>query len=435
MSIEKDKVSSSIEIFQKTYLRNGMRLILIPLPSSPAVTVLTLVAVGSKYEEKKFSGISHFLEHMCFKGTKRRPRAIDISKELDSIGAQYNAFTSHEYTGYYAKVAHRHVETALDVVSDIYLHSTFPAAEMEKEKGVIIEEINMYRDLPQYQVHDLYQKLLYGDSPAGRNIAGSKESVTSLTRDDVVGYHTKGYVASATTVVIAGRFDESNIKTIVEQNFVAASLGSPIKKESVSIIQTKPGFIYEEKLSDQVHLVLGVRTFDLFDKRNATLKVLASVLGGGMSSRLYEKLRNELGICYYVSADTDDYTDHGSFTISAGVDSTRLQEAVSAILQELKTLRDVLVPADEFKKSKDYLIGSLALSLETSNSLATYFGIQEVLGEIIKTPAEVSKEIEAVSSLDVQNLAREIIRDDRLNLALVGMVKSADSITKELTFV
>ncbi len=421
-------------MFSKVYLSNGIRLILVPLPGSPAVTVLTLVSVGSKYETKEISGISHFLEHLCFKGTTRRPRAIDISRELDSIGAQYNAFTSHEYTGYYAKVAHRHFKTALDVVSDIYLHSTFPVAEMEKEKGVIIEEINMYRDLPQYHVHDLYQKLLYGDEPAGRNIAGSKESVMALTRDDVVSYQKGGYVGAATTVVIAGQFDESNVVSMVEEAFTAASLGEPLKKKPVIISQAKPGFVCEEKVSDQVHLVLGIRTFDVFDTRNASLKVLASVLGGGMSSRLYEKLRNDLGICYYVSADTDEYTDHGSFTISAGVDAKRLPEAISAILQELKTLRDKEVPPDEFKKAKDYLTGSLALSLETSNSLASYFGIQEVLHEKIKTPAHISQEIEEVTVADVQKVASDIIRDEGLNLALVGVIKDKESLVSLLTF-
>ncbi len=197
--------------FSKKILKNGLRVVTVPMKDNPTVTVLVLVEAGSKYEEKKSNGISHFLEHMCFKGTIKRPKAIDISKELDSLGSQYNAFTAQEYTGYYAKSDARHFRQIFNIVSDIYLNSTFPEAEIEKEKGVIIEEINMYEDVPQRHVQDLFMKLLYGDQPAGWNIAGEKKNILNMKRDNFVNYHKKHYLPEATVLIVAGQVAEKEV--------------------------------------------------------------------------------------------------------------------------------------------------------------------------------------------------------------------------------
>src|SRR3989338_7469644 len=310
--------------FLKKVLKNGLRVITVPMKDNGTVTVLVLVEAGSKYETKKVNGISHFLEHMCFKGTVKRPKAVDISKELDALGSQYNAFTAQEYTCYYAKSDAKHFKKILDVVSDIYLNSAFPEAEIQKEKGVIIEEINMYEDMPARHVQDLFMKLLYGDTPAGWNIAGEKKNILQMTRDDFVKYKSEHYLPEATVLVVAGKVTEQEVLKEVNKIFSKVSRGKKNGKIQVKDKQGKPQALASFKKTDQTHFVLGVRSHDLFSKYNAVLSVLGGVLGGGMSSRLFVKLREEMGVGYYVRAYNDAYTDHGVFQISAGVDNKRI---------------------------------------------------------------------------------------------------------------
>src|SRR3989344_513469 len=406
--------------FNKTILPNGLRVITSPMADNPTVTVLVLVEAGSKYETKELNGLSHFLEHMCFKGTKKRPTAMSIAHELDSIGAQYNAFTSNEYTGYYAKAHARHAPLILDVVSDIYLNSSLPEAEMEKEKGVIVEEINMYNDLPQRKVQDVFMKLLYGDQPAGWDVAGTKENVAKMKRSDFIDYRKKFYTAPETLVVVSGSFNESEIIDSIKKLFSGTPETKGAGKLKVEESQTAPSILIEHKKTDQTHFILGVRTFDLYDKKNSALKVLAGVLGGGMSSRLFDKMRNKLGICYYVSASPDSFTDHGYFAISAGVRNDRLDEAVKEVIEELKILKEKPVPEKELSKVKEYLIGNMYLGLESSDSIADFFGFQEIVRKPIRTPDQIVAEINKVTAIDIMNLANEIFVDKGLNLSLIG---------------
>lgn len=405
-----------------------------PMRDNPTVTVLVLVEAGSKYETKEKNGISHFLEHMCFKGTIKRPRAIDIAHELDSIGAEYNAFTGNEYTGYFAKASAEHAPLLVDIVSDIYLNSTLPEKELEKEKGVIIEEINMYNDLPQKKVQDSFMKLLYGEQPAGWNIAGTKENVDNMKREDFVSYRDKFYTAPETLVVVSGNFDEKETLALVEKYFGTVSKKIGGGKLPVVESQTKPEILIEPKETDQTHFILGVRAFNSFDKRNPALNVLAGVLGGGMSSRLFEKMRNELGICYYVSAGPDLFTDHGYFAVSAGVKNTRLEEAIKEVVTELKNVRDNVISPKELSKVKEYLVGSMYLGLESSESLADFYGFQEIIRKPIRNPEKVAEEIRAVTAEQVQEVAKEIFSDKGLNLALIGPNKEKEKITSILTF-
>lgn len=406
--------------FNKKVLKNGVRLITIPMPASPTVTFMVLVEAGSKYETKKLSGVSHFLEHFIFKGTAKRPKPADLSRELDALGAQYNAFTSQEYTGYYAKAHKDKADRILDIVSDMYLNPTLPESELSKEKGVIIQEINMYEDEPMRSVQDLFLELLYGEQPAGWNIAGTKESVAGLTRTDIVDYRSAHYVGEATTVVVGGSFNESRIEKQINGIFGAMSKEKKPEKQSVVEKQKVPNVLMKYKETDQTHLVLGVRTFSTFDKRSPALRVLAIILGGGMSSRFFTKLRDELGLCYYVSASPDLYTDHGVFQVAAGVDTTKVAAAIEAIMAELRHLVEVAVPAHELRKAKDFLIGNLYLGLESSDELAQFVGMQEILRKPLKNAEQVSKEIEAVTVADIRNLVREIFKSENLNLALIG---------------
>ena len=338
--------------FTKKVLHNGLRVITVPMKDNPTVTVLVLVEAGSKYETKKISGLSHFLEHMCFKGTIKRPKSIDISKELDSLGTESNAFTGEEYTGYYAKADAKHFSQIFDVISDIYLNSTFPEAEMEKEKGVIIEEINMYEDMPQRHVGDLLMKLLYGDQPAGWNIAGKRENVRQMKRQDFIQYKKDHYVPAATIVVVAGHIKESDVLEEVKKSFGQIQKSPKKNKIKVKERQIKPQVLIKYKKTDQSHLALGFRTFDIFSKQNPSLAVLTSILGGGMSSRLFQRLREEMGVCYYVNAGANPLTDHGYLEIRAGVDNKRALEVIKAILEECHKLKMALVPSDELNKAK-----------------------------------------------------------------------------------
>jgi predicted Zn-dependent peptidase len=406
--------------YKKKILKNGLRIIAVPIKNAPSVTVMSLIEAGSNYESKQNNGISHFLEHMFFKGTEKRPKAIDISREFDSLGADSNAFTSQEFTGYWAKAHKKHTDKILDIISDIYLHPTFPADDLETEKGVIVEEINMYKDLPQRLVHEVFDELLYGDQPAGWSIAGTEKIVRSFKRDNFVNYRKNHYVSSATTIIVAGDIDEKNIFKKVEKVFVDISTSKKTGKRKVSEKQNTPGIKLHFKETDQTHLVIGFRTFDLYDKRMPTLRLLSAIVGGGMSSRLFQKMRTELGICYYIRSAINDFTDHGSLVISAGVDSNRVEEGVRGILDEMKKIRDKKISESELRKAKDFLIGNMYLGLESSDDLANFFGFQEIFKQKIKTPKEVEGEIEKITASDIANVAKEIITNNKLNMALVG---------------
>lgn len=411
---------------QKT-LKNGLRTLIIPMKGNPTATVMILVETGSKYETDKEMGLSHFLEHMCFKGTTKRPKAMDISRELDGLGAQSNAFTSHEYTGYYAKGEARHFEKLFDVISDVYLHSTFPEAEIQKEKGVIVEEINMYEDMPHRHVHDLFANLLYGDQPAGRNIAGTRESVRSFSRADFVRYHGKHYVPEATLVVVAGGVDTKKVAAEVARVFGKLPSAKKTGKKKVVDTQRAPAVRIKEKKTDQTHLVLGFRTFPVTDeKRNPALAVLGSVLAGGMSSRLFEKLREEMGVCYYVRAGNDPYTDHGYFEVSVGCDTKRVKEVISVILAECARLKTELVSREELAKVKEYMVGNMLLELESSDAYANFYGGQAILRRPLRTPKEAEKRVRAVTASDIKKVAQQVFKSATLNLALIGPYIKAD---------
>lgn len=422
--------------FNQTKLNNGLRIVTVPMADNPAVTVLVMVETGSKYETKEINGLSHFLEHMVFKGTPKRPTSMDISKELESLGAHYNAFTSQEFTGYYAKVSKQHTDTALDVVSDIYLNPLLDSKEIEKEKGVIVEEIRMYKDMPHRQIHDLYMALVYGDQPAGWKIAGTEDNVKSFKRDDFLKYRSEHYVAERTIVVVSGAIDEKEIVEKIEKSFKDIPNTKSLDKVKVDDTQDKPRLLLQYKETDQAHLILGVRTFDSKSKYDETLTVLATLLGGGMSSRLFHKLRDEMGVGYYIHASHDSYTDHGLFNISAGVDTKRIEEVVGVLIDECKKIINEDITDSELKKVKDYISGSFVLGLETSDSRAEYVAANLIMKGKIESPDEQISKINSVTVNDIKELAKKIFVDEKLNLAIIGPYKDEDraKFEKLLTF-
>ena len=418
----------------KYKLENGLRIIVIPMKDNPTVTVSVLVETGSKYENKQNNGISHFLEHMCFKGTIVRPTAHIIASELDGLGSSYNAFTSNEYTGYYAKSDAKHFEKIFDIISDIYLNSTFPEKEIEKEKGVIVEEINMYEDMPARHVQDLFMNLLYGDQPAGWNIAGTRENVRNTKRSDFVDYKKTQYIPRRTTVIVSGKVKEGQVLKVVRDIFGGIKNTKHLAMPKVVEQQRKPEVLVSYKKTDQTHIVLGVRTFDIFNKRNPILTVLSTILAGGMSSRLFIKLREELGVTYYVRAYNDTYTDHGFLEVSAGVSNDRVKEVVTEILKECKKLCGTPVSKQELDKVKEYLVGNMKLELESSSDFATFYGSQEVMNLKIKKPEEVERLIRKVTAKDIQSMAKTIFTNKGLNLALIGPFEDKKDFEKILKF-
>jgi len=407
---------------KKTIFKNGLRVILVPQPSSLTATVLVLVEAGSEYETRRINGISHFLEHLVFKGTTKRPKPGTISAELDALGAEYNAFTGQEYTGYWAKAERHKLSRILELVSDLYLNPIFPAGEIEKERGVIIEEINMYEDTPMRRVQEDFSALLYGNQPAGWDIAGRKEVIRTLRRDDFVAYRAKHYVAPATVVIVAGAFHPAQTMRQIKGLFAHLPREPKTGKAKTRESQRGPQVLSKFKGSDQTHLVLGTRAFHILDPRRYALQVLTDVLGGGMSSRLFTRIRDQLGAAYYVRAGAELFLDHGYTTISAGVDHKKTEKVIEAMLDELRRLRRELVPPAELKKAKDHMVGSLMLSLETSDSLAEFYGFQELLTREVLTPDEEVKNIQKVSAEEVQEVANDIFTDDKLNLAVIGPV-------------
>lgn len=420
--------------FKKTTLPNGLRIITIPTKGNPAATVMVMAEVGSKYETKAENGLSHFIEHMCFKGTKKRPSSSIVNKELDAMGAMSNAMTGEEYTGYYAKAEKKHWKKILDVLSDIYLHPSFPEKDLEKERGVIIQEISMYEDQPQDKVSVLFQGLLYGDTPVGRFIAGTKESVSNLKHKNFVDYHSKHYVADSTIVVVSG--DVSEREVMSEANKLFKDIQKKKKPGKLKVVdkQAKPEMLIHHKKTDQTHMILGFRTFKAKDKRNAILEVLAGILGKGMSSRLWHKMREELGACYYVYAGVNDFTDHGYLYIATGIESNRAVEITKVLVSECKRLTEELVDPAELQKIKDYLVGHMYLRLETTNALAMFYASQEILKGKMDLPSKMEQEIRQVTAKDVIRVAKEIFKNEKLNLAIVGDITDQKAVKKVLTF-
>ncbi len=421
-------------MFTKTVLKNGMRVLLVSRPSNPAATVLLLVGAGSEYETKKINGISHFLEHLVFKGTVGRPQPGDIAREMESLGAEYNAFTGQESTMYYAKAEKHKLSKIMDLVADMYLNPVFNAQEIEKERGVIIEEINMYEDTPTRRVHELFTRLMYGDQPAGWDIAGEKEIVRKITREDIIQYRSRLYVPSATVLVVSGSFNQRAVMRQVQQLFGKVPARPAVRKSRPVEKQSRPKLLVKFKDLQQSHLVLGVRAFGIKDPRRYPLRVLGEVLGGGMSSRLFVRVREQLGAAYYVRADEEILADHGYATVSAGVDVQKIELVIKVILEEMARLKKELVPASELQKAKDHMLGNMILGLETSDDLAGFYGGQEIMS---RKPLEIEaivRRVNAVKAEDIRDLARTLFVDPKLNLAVIGPYKKPQPFRKLLRF-
>jgi predicted Zn-dependent peptidase len=409
-----------VSTFNLERLDNGLRILTAPMDSAQSVTCAMMLAAGSRYETAETNGIAHFAEHMFFKGTERRPTARDISNEIDAIGGEFNAFTGKEYTGYYVKCAAESRDVALDVLVDMLRNSKFDAEEIEREKGVIIEEMNMYYDTPRDFISGVYEELLYGDQPLGWDIIGRKETIRGATHDTFRSYVDHWYKPSRMVVGIGGKLGDGLHKRIAELlgDLPQADTGEP---EPVRVsLNGNAQVKVHTKASDQAHVCLGVHSYPLEHPDRYVLQVLSTILGGGMSSRLFTEVRERRGLAYYVYGLNHSYTDAGSLYAQAGVDINRIDDAVSTIAKELQTIAQNAVPADELEKAKSFAKGRFVLQLETSQGLIMFGLRREVLESRTPDPEEILAEVGKVTAEDVQRVARDLIEARGTNLAVIG---------------
>jgi predicted Zn-dependent peptidase len=389
------------------------------MTGAKSVAVMVMLAAGSRYETKQTNGIAHFAEHMFFKGTEKRPTAKDISAEVDGIGGEFNAFTGKEYTGYYIKCAAEHRSLALDVLADQLLASRFDPEEIEREKGVIIEELNMYLDTPRDHVDSVYETLLFGDQPLGWDIIGTKETIRAAGRQTFLDYLEGWYTPRRMVVGAAGAVN-GDFLAEVEEKFGHIEDRSSGEMARVDFVQIEPRVRLETRESDQAHLRLGVRGIPTDSPDRYAMQVLTAVLGGGMSSRLFIEVRERLGLAYYVYGYHQSYADTGTLFSQAGVDIERIDQAVSTIVTEFRKMAAERVPDDELRRCKNYLKGRMVLQLEDPKGLLMFGLRREVLENRVAEIDEVLEGIEAVTADDIQRVARQVIVDDGLNFGLVG---------------
>jgi predicted Zn-dependent peptidase len=412
-----------VTVFQRDTLDNGLRVLAADLPYAQSVAVLVMLAAGSRYETAETSGIAHFSEHMFFKGTEKRPSAKEIAGAIDAIGGEFNAFTGKEYTAYYVKCAAEHRDVALDVLVDMIRNARFEEEEIEREKGVIIEEMNMYYDTPRDYIGGLYEHLLWGDQPLGRDIIGRKETVRGATRDTFMGYLDHWYKPSRMVLGVAGRIGDGLLERAQELlgDLTDAETGDP----EPTAAHTNGRVLVHTKQAEQAHVSLGVHSLPLDHPDRYALHILATVLGGGMSSRLFSEVRERRGLAYYVYGLNHSYTDAGTLYTQAGVDIARIDDAVATIAGELRKVAAEPLPAEELEKARNFAKGRFVLQLESPQGLMLFGLRKEVLERQLPDPDELLRGLDAVTSEDVARVAAEMISADRLRLAVIGPFEDA----------
>ena len=407
---------------KKTTLDNGLRIVTASIPHVHSVSIGVIVGAGSRYENPQQAGISHFIEHLCFKGTRKRPTSKEISEAIEGVGGVLNGGTDKELTIYWCKVAKPHFPIAIDVLADMLSHSRFEPEEIEKERQVIIEEINMSFDSPQYRVDLLLDEVMWPDQPLGRDVAGSKATVNKMTRKDMLKYLGHQYVANNAVVSVAGDITHKEIVAGLEKGFGHWRRDARQEWFPVDRLQKRPRLRIEERDSEQAHLCLAVPGLSLRDPDRFTLDLLSAMLGEGMSSRLFLEIREKKGLAYAISSCVDHFLDTGALTIYAGVDPKQVPATVAAILAELNRIKEG-IPAAELKKTKEYCKGRMLLRMEDTRSVSSWLGGQEFLLGHIMTIEQVISKIEAIEDRDLMRVARRLFVNNMLNLAIVGPVE------------
>lgn len=415
-------------MYEQYQLQNKATIILVPLEDTKAITTLIMYPVGSRYESEKLRGVSHYIEHLMFKGTKKRKNTLALTREIDRLGAEYNAFTSKEYTGYYIKSDARYANISFDILSDMLFHSTFDAKEMEREKTVICEEIKMYNDNPLMNIDNIFEEVLFA-GPLGLDIAGTCEHVMNYERADVLTFHAKHYQPKNMTIVVSGAVDD-RVRGLIEHYFGTVENTSAISKTfapaAFKSASKKERIAVHHKDTEQSQLMLGFPAFGYGDKRNAALSVMNTIFGGSMSSRLFIRIRERMGLAYMVRASSDQYRDTGYAYIRAGLDTANINKAIAAITKEIVSLKEKGVTKRELKDAKTHILGGLALAMEDSSFFANYYAKQALFYPKIQTPEEKFAAIEAVTQDDILQIAKEVYKMNQMRVAVIGNVEADD---------
>lgn len=413
-------------------LKNGLNVLYIPYSDVNSVTTLFMLPVGSRYESDKIAGMAHFIEHMMFKGTKKRPSTLKLTREIDRLGAEYNAFTGKEYTGYYIKTDKNYIEKSFDILGDMLFDSLFKAQEMEKEKTVIVEEIKMYKDNPLMYIESLFEDLLYTGSDLGRDIAGFEETVLSYKAQDVKDFRDKYYNPNNMFLAVAGKIDDK-VKTKVEKYFGQRKnkinkINNDFKKFCFGSAKKEDRIIIDKRKTDQAQLMLGFPAFKIGDKKNIVLSVLNTILGGSMSSRLFIQIRERNGLAYFVRSSSEDFRDTGYVYIRVGLDAKNINKAIKIIKKEINKIVSNGVTKKELADAKTHIRGSLTLAMEDSSVQASFYLNQILYNKKIKTPKQKLEEIDNVSNEDIIKVAKEIFKWEKIRIALIADVEKKDII-------
>lgn len=422
-------------MFQKFLLKNGLPVILVPKKESQSVAVFLIYKVGSRFEKNKFLfGASHFIEHLMFKGTKKRPTTLDISKELDSIGADFNAYTAKDHTAYHIKANAENLELACDILADMLNNSLFAAQEIVKEKGVILEEIKMYEDQPIQYAEILCEENLFKGSNLEHNIAGTREAIKNISRNDILNYLNNYYAPQNAVLVVVGKINK-NIRKILKKYFNRQGFGKKFASSKImpfEFKQKEPRLFLNYKKTNQAHLALGFPAYSYFHPDLYAFYLLAIILGGNMSSRLFIEVREKQGLCYYIRAQADVYEDTGDLMIRTGLDISKLNKALQIIFKNIRGIRDKGITAEELAKAKKFVKGRLTLQLEELNDMADFYGREFILANRILTPEQKIKKIMAVTKNQVNKVAKDIIKKEKLNLVLISPFKDKKEIFKNI---
>lgn len=413
-------------------LSNGARLILVPNKSTKAASVLAIFGVGSRHEHKEINGASHFIEHLMFKGTKKRPTTLDISKELDRVGAEYNAATAKDWTAYYVKIDNRHIDMAMDVISDMILNSKFDQKEIDRERGVILEEINMYEDNPMMYIEDLLEQSIFDGNTLGWQISGPRDVIRNVTREQLLEYKNKFYQPSNVVICVAGNYPD-DIKEKIEKYFAFEQANKFVSKyEDFKFTQTAPRIKIKKQKTEQAQLAFGFPGYKYNDPRVHALYLLAIILGGNMSSRLFINIRERQGLCYFIRSYINIYQDTGCLVVQSGLDMKRIEQAIELILAELKKMKEKGVTETELQEAKDFIKGKVILHLEDSSELAEWYAKQEILTNESLTPEQKFELFDKVKVEDVKKVANEIFKKELINLSLIGQFDGDDKFKKLL---
>jgi len=400
-------------------LKNGLRLQAVEMPGTNVVTTLILVGAGSRYEDISIAGISHFLEHMFFKGAKKYPTPKSVAEAVDSFGGEFNAFTGKEYAGYYVKSGQENLTKSLDVLSDMMLHSQFNSAEIDRERGVILEEMAMYLDAPMYQISWDFEQLVFGDQPLGRDQIGTKELIKSVTQDQFKQYQKELYVPENTVITVAGAVNEKTLEE-VEQYFQFEDGKQSRQSHPFDDSVHTEKFKIRVKKTEQYHISLGLKALSETDERFPALRVLSTILGGNMSARMFQNVREKKGLCYSIRTQVDEFTDTGLLTTRAGVKLDDVLKATQAIRDEYDDILTNGIQAEELVKAKNFLCGKIDLSTEDTEEVAHHFGKDALLYGIKEDFDQWKTKIRTVTKDDVDVLAKELLQGKNLRFAGIG---------------